>query len=330
MNKSELQRKAEVAELLLHAARRLGEGIEPERVYERFHELIGGVLQHDGLIVSSHDERDDLIRCEYAWTDGAVLDPGTLTPVPLNREGGGMQSRVIVTGEPELFDVPQRVTSVDGVFYNVDAEGKLEKIPDAGPSKTTAAMMVPVKDEGRVVGVVQLMTDQGVYTEEELELFDGLVAQMGAAVRAARLQQERRRLQAAEGPAAGGGRQRGAGRPRARRSRRRDLPPRPLRRRPALEQRGGARYRPPRRGGRWAAPRRLRSGVGWARSADSGRGRRSYGAVGDASVRAWQQGRVAVIRRGPHLRRPRLRVPRRHGRVAPGGGEERLRRDDFA
>jgi signal transduction histidine kinase len=201
MDESELRRKAEVAELLLHAARRLGEGIEPERVYERFHELIGDVLQHDGLIVSSYDERDDLIRCEYAWTDGAVLDPGTLPPLPLNREGGGMQSRVIVTGEPELFDVPQRVASVDGVFYNVGAEGKLEKIPDAGPSKTAAAMMVPVKDEGRVVGVVQLMKDHGVYTEEQLELFDGLVAQMGAAVRAARLHQERRRLEAAEAAA---------------------------------------------------------------------------------------------------------------------------------
>jgi signal transduction histidine kinase len=201
MDEGELRRKAEVAELLLHAARRLGEGIEPERVYERFHELIGDVLKHDGLIVSSYDERDDLIRCEYAWTDGAVLDPGTLPPLPLNREGGGMQSRVIVTGEPELFDVPQRLTSVDGVFYNVGAEGRLEKIPDAGPSKTTAAMMVPVKDEGRVVGVVQLMTDYGVYTDEQLELFDGLVAQMGAAVRAARLQQERRRLEAAEAAA---------------------------------------------------------------------------------------------------------------------------------
>lgn len=201
MDESELRRKAEVAELLLHAARRLGEGIEPERIYERFHELIGDVLRHDGLIVSSYDERDDLIRCEYAWTDGAVLDPETLPPLPLNREGGGMQSRVIVAGEPELFDVQQRVTSVDGVFYNVGAEGKLEKIPDTGPSKTTAAMMVPVKDEGRVVGVVQLMTDHGLYTEEQLELLDGLVAQMGAAVRTARLQQERRRLEAAEAAA---------------------------------------------------------------------------------------------------------------------------------
>jgi signal transduction histidine kinase len=201
MDESELRRKAEVAELLLHAARRLGEGIEPEWIYERFHELIGDVLRHDGLIVSSYDERDDLIRCEYAWTDGAVLDPETLPPLPLNRDGGGMQSRVIVTGEPALFDVQQRVTSVDGVFYNVGAEGKLEKIPDTGPSKTTAAMMVPVKDEGRVVGVVQLMTDHGLYTEEQLELFDGLVAQMGAAVRTARLQQERRRLEAAEAAA---------------------------------------------------------------------------------------------------------------------------------
>jgi hypothetical protein len=119
-----------VAELLLLAARRLGESVEPERVYERFHELIGDVLQHDGLIVSSYDDRDDMIRCEYAWTDGAVLDAASLPPLKLNREGGGMQSRVIVTGEPVLFeDVPERVTTVDGVYYNVDAEGQMRRFP---------------------------------------------------------------------------------------------------------------------------------------------------------------------------------------------------------
>jgi signal transduction histidine kinase len=109
---------------------------------------------------------------------------------------------VIVSGEPLLFnDVRERVKKIDGVYYNVDAEGNLQKIPDSGPSGTSAAMMVPVKDEGRVVGVVQLMTDTGAYTQEDLELFDGLVTQMGAAVRNARLQQERRRLEAAEAAA---------------------------------------------------------------------------------------------------------------------------------
>jgi PAS domain S-box-containing protein len=202
MDTSELRRKADVAQLLLHAAQRLGESAEPERVYERFHELVGDVVQHDGLIVSSYDARDDLIRCEYAWTDGKVLDAASLPPLALNRDGGGMQSRVIVTGEPLLFnDVVERVKKVDGVYYNVDAEGRVERIPNAGPAKTTAAMMVPVKDEGQVVGVVQLMTDNGSYSHDDLELFTGLVAQMGAAVRNARLQQERRRLEAAEAAA---------------------------------------------------------------------------------------------------------------------------------
>jgi hypothetical protein len=40
--------------------------LEPERVYERFHELLADAVPHDGRIVSSYDERDDLIHAEYA------------------------------------------------------------------------------------------------------------------------------------------------------------------------------------------------------------------------------------------------------------------------
>jgi len=202
VNERELQRKAEVAALLLDAARQLGETLEPERVYERFHELLGGIVPHDGIVVSSYDERDGLITCEYAWVEGNLVDPETLPALPLNREGGGMQSRVIVSGEPYVFnDVAERVQSVEGEYYNVDREGTIQKIPESGEAGTTAAMMVPVKQEGRVVGVVQLMTDHGLYSPEHLELLEGLVAQMAAAVRNARLQKERRRLEAAEAAA---------------------------------------------------------------------------------------------------------------------------------
>ena len=194
--------RIETAVVLLNAARELGESLEPDRVYVRFHELLADVIQHDALVVSSYDPRDDLIRCQYGWNEGTVLDPSTLPPVPLNREGGGMQSRVIVSGEPLVFnDVAERVEQPDGVYYNVDREGTVKKLPEQGPAGTSAAMMVPVKDEGIVVGVVQLMTDSGHYSDEQLELFEGLVAQMAAAVRNARLQQERRRLEAAEAAA---------------------------------------------------------------------------------------------------------------------------------
>jgi PAS domain S-box-containing protein len=123
----------------------------------------------------------------------------TFPALALNREGGGMQSRVIVTGEPIVFnDVAEVVKQPGGTYYDVDREGTLRKLPEAGPSPTRAAMMAPVKHEGRVVGVVQVMTGQADFSAEQLEMMEGLVALMGAADRNARLHAERRRLEAAE------------------------------------------------------------------------------------------------------------------------------------
>jgi two-component system, OmpR family, phosphate regulon sensor histidine kinase PhoR len=202
VDERQLARKAQIAELLLNASRQLGETLEPERVYARFHELLGELVPHDGLVVSSYDERDDLIHCEFAWVEGTVVDPTTLPPLPLNREGGGMQSRVIVSGESFVFnDVADRVHEPGGSYYNVDREGTVQKVPESGPAGTTAALMVPVKQEGRVVGVVQVMRDTGAYSGDELELAEGLVGQMAAAVRNARLQKEHWRLEAAEAAA---------------------------------------------------------------------------------------------------------------------------------
>jgi PAS domain S-box-containing protein len=110
-----------------------------------------------------------------------------------------MQSRVIVTGEPIVFnDVAEVVKQPGGTFYDVDREGTFRKLPETGPTPTRAAMMAPLKHEGRVVGVVQVMTSQTDFSAEQLEIMEGLVALMGAADRNARLHAERRRLEAAE------------------------------------------------------------------------------------------------------------------------------------
>jgi len=173
-------------QLLLDAARYLGETLEPGRVHERFHELLADSIHHDGVVVSDYDPDEQVIRCEYAWVEGNRLDPSTLPPVHYNPEGG-MQSKVIKSGEPLLAnDVVERVKG-GGTFYDVDKEGTVRKVPDTGPPGTQAAMMLPVKHEGRVVGVVQLMSDSEPYTDEQVELAEALVALMGAAVRNARL-----------------------------------------------------------------------------------------------------------------------------------------------
>ena len=187
------ERGAEKAELLLSAARYLNETLELERVYDRFHELLTEAVPHNGVIVSSFDPETELISCDYAWVDGGKLDPSILPPLPLNREGG-MQSRVIMTGEPLLQnDVPEQVKDPAGVYYDVDREGHMRKLPDEGPPGVQSALMVPVKHEGEVVGVVQLMHETVRYADEQLELAEGLVSLMAAAVRNARLHERRSR-----------------------------------------------------------------------------------------------------------------------------------------
>jgi two-component system phosphate regulon sensor histidine kinase PhoR len=110
-----------------------------------------------------------------------------------------MQSRVIMTGEPIVFnDVAEVVKQPGGTYYDVDREGTFRKLPVEGPPPTRAAMMAPVKHEGKVVGVVQVMAAQTEFSPEQLEIMEGLVALMGAADRNARLHAERRRLEAAE------------------------------------------------------------------------------------------------------------------------------------
>ncbi len=176
---------------MLSAARYLNETLELERVYDRFGELLADAVPHNGVIVSSFDPETELIRCDYAWVDGGRLDPAILPPLPLNREGGGMQSRVILSGEPLLAnDVPERVKDPAGIYYDVDREGHMRKLPDDGPPGVQSAMMLPVKNEGVVVGVVQLMHEALVYDEEQLGLAEGLVGLMAAAVRNARLHEQ--------------------------------------------------------------------------------------------------------------------------------------------
>ena len=171
------------------------------RVYDRFHELLADVIPHDGVIVSSFDTETEVFHCEYAWADGERLDASIFPPLPLNREGGGMQSRVIMSGESLLVNDVREQVKDEGTYYQVDAEGELKRIPEAGPPAAQAAMMVPIKLEGRVVGVVQLMSDRVTYAPEQLEVLEGIVTQTAIAVRHARLQMEQRRLAAAEAAA---------------------------------------------------------------------------------------------------------------------------------
>jgi len=142
-----------------------------------------------GLVVSSYDAAEGMIRCTYAWVSGKALDPASLPPLRFNPDAGGMQTQVIRTGKPLLFnDVVERVRDPRGKFYEVNPDGSMRDLQKTGPANVRSAIMVPVLSEGAVVGVVQVMSNsEHAFTNRDLALLEGITLQLGVALENARL-----------------------------------------------------------------------------------------------------------------------------------------------
>jgi PAS domain S-box-containing protein len=165
---------------LLNAAREFGSTLDQEKIYATLRSLISDVMPIDGLIVSSFDPSTALIRCEYVWSDGVVLDVSGFPPIAWNESGKGMQSQVILTGRAEVFNVAQKVREPDTKYVEASPKGKPKPVEKEPAAKT--AMMAPMVLEGVVTGVVQVMSDRpNAFSSEDLDVFESLALMMSPA-----------------------------------------------------------------------------------------------------------------------------------------------------
>lgn len=173
-------------DVMLEGARQFGTTLDEQRIYNCLRQLLMGGMPMDGLLVSSFDPVTELMTCEYGWSDGEDLDITTLPPLQWNRDGHGMQSKVILTGKAEIFDVSIKIQEPSTACVQVSPEREAEPVSDAAVTKT--AMMAPMILEGRVTGVVQMMSGEAnAFTQEDLGVLEGLVMLMTAAWHHARL-----------------------------------------------------------------------------------------------------------------------------------------------
>jgi len=103
-------------EILLDTARQLGGSLDPDAIFTRMLNSVRGAMRCDGMIVSSFDATTCTIRCAYAWVGGNVLDPATLPPLTWRPDSAGMQSQVIRTGRPMIFDDVGEHTPLESVI----------------------------------------------------------------------------------------------------------------------------------------------------------------------------------------------------------------------
>lgn len=172
-----LKKRTEQLRLLHEASRRLGQSLDLNLIYETLYHVIAGVMDCDILLLSGYNPHDNLIRCVHMRYEGQVKDPGQLPAIPLNPEGRGTQSIAIRTGQSLLLNdyIAHLQTSANVYRFNDQQVTKIA-VPDEEDSPRSA-LIVPLKLEGEVVGVIQVFSYRlDAYTDDDLWLLEALAA----------------------------------------------------------------------------------------------------------------------------------------------------------
>jgi signal transduction histidine kinase/ActR/RegA family two-component response regulator len=123
--------------------------------------------------------------------EGQSLDVATLPPIPLEPPGQGVQSRVIRQGAPLRTDDVQALLAQTSTQYQVTETGEVLEGPAPDERQHEAphsALYVPMKVEGRVMGVMQVQSEgRDAYTQEDEDLLAAIANVAAVAVQNARL-----------------------------------------------------------------------------------------------------------------------------------------------
>jgi PAS domain S-box-containing protein/putative nucleotidyltransferase with HDIG domain len=168
----------------------LGKVSDVELVCEAVYARVRTLMDAKSFIVSYYDEQEQLIRAGYAVFQEQPFDVSKLPPIPLEHEGHGTQSQVIHTGEPLYLPDYRKAREKGSTEYNIDDNKTVRKgVPPGDAEDTTrSALFVPLKIDGKVIGVMQVQSYRlDAYSGDDMALLGGLANVSAVAIGNSRL-----------------------------------------------------------------------------------------------------------------------------------------------
>ncbi|MEY2818548.1 MAG: hypothetical protein RL275_2011, partial [Chloroflexota bacterium] len=175
-------------EKLVEAGHALSESLNPQAIYPLIYSYVSKVMPCDFIIVSSYDPEFELIRCEYLHTPEGPQQVTNFPPIPLEPPGQGTQSLVIRSGKSLLLSDYEKAlqTTNNTLYFNEQAEIVDETYEE--DDRTRSAVLVPLKVNGIVTGVLQVLsTKLNAHTLEHLRYTEALAFHVSSALSNARL-----------------------------------------------------------------------------------------------------------------------------------------------
>lgn len=197
------QRNFEMA-LLYEAGARLTRELDLVAICRSLCEIVGRLMMYDSFVVSRYDRAERLIRAVYVFHEGEEVDGVEFPPLDYDAdapisEDTGTQGRAISTGKSLLLnDYEAYLQNRSGYFYE---NGEISSINfERTPPEietTRSALIVPLKLDAAVTGVVQLQSSKlDAFSEDQLHFLEALAPQVAIALQNGRLHSELLRVNA--------------------------------------------------------------------------------------------------------------------------------------
>ncbi|MFN8401891.1 MAG: PAS domain S-box protein [Anaerolineales bacterium] len=183
---TERQKLIRDLEMLVEAGRALSESLDPKSIYPLIYHYLSKVMPCDFVVVSSYDPKSSLIRCEFMHSSEGPQDVSNFPPIPLEPPDHGTQSRVIRSGTSLLLpDYEAALQTASTVLY---FDEKAEIYTEVDEDRTRSAIIVPLKVNGMVAGVLQVLsTELRAHTHDHLRFTEALAFHVSSALSNAQL-----------------------------------------------------------------------------------------------------------------------------------------------
>lgn len=182
----DLLKRTKEINILYEASQQIGRSLNLQLVCGTLYSLITNMMDCDGMLVSRYDTKENLIHCIYARIENESYDATKFPPIPLEPEGHGTQSIAIRTGEPVIIsDWDNQVRHNIGKQYYAGGDRVVseEELPD-GAKHTRSALIIPMKLEGEVFGVIQVSSYRtDAYVNDDLRLLSAISVQVSSSIK---------------------------------------------------------------------------------------------------------------------------------------------------
>ena len=166
--------------ILFEAGTQLSQSLDLDQIYMTLHDLLAQAMDCDELIVAGCDAQTEMITCEfyYSWAKEANVE--SMPSMPVILDGSSAQSKVILTGESMMIPNYHLFAYNDTApFHPRGRKNTKANLLDGNDLEVRSAIVVPMKLNGVVVGVVQVFSYRyNAYSEREYHLAETLTAQM--------------------------------------------------------------------------------------------------------------------------------------------------------